>query len=133
VKLGVDVSQISAAARCAELIGKHRGMFVARTALQWDLDPRKMTYEQLDVMAQHFLKQMVGDDPVLYEQAVKELEAGTLVVEYIPEAAPSADKSDRRAVAFAFTRARAEERALGAMMERFLKFEKVRNCPNSAG
>jgi hypothetical protein len=48
-----ELGQISAAARCEELIGKHCGMFVDRTASQWDLDPRKMTVEQLDVIANH--------------------------------------------------------------------------------
>jgi hypothetical protein len=51
----------------------------------WDLDPEKLTEKQLEVLAQHFVKQFVGDDPVLFEQAMKELDAGTLVVELVPE------------------------------------------------
>jgi hypothetical protein len=38
-----ELGQISAAARCEELIGKHRGMFVDCTALLSDLDPDKLT------------------------------------------------------------------------------------------
>jgi len=72
-----ELGQISAAARCEELIGKQRGMFVDRTALQWDLDPSKMTIEQLDVIANHLLKSALGtDDPQVVAEARKQLEAG---------------------------------------------------------
>jgi hypothetical protein len=84
-----ELGQISAAARCEELIGKHRGMFVDRTALQWDLDPTKMSYKQVDVLARHYIKRFVGDDPALLNQAMKELEAGTLVVELAPPGTPN--------------------------------------------
>jgi hypothetical protein len=47
----------------------------------WETDPEKLTEKQLDVLLRHFMKQFVGDDPVLLNQAMKELEAGTLVVE----------------------------------------------------
>jgi hypothetical protein len=71
------LGQISAADRCEELIGKHRGMFVDRTALQWDLDPSKMSDEQLDVLAMHLLKQELGtDDPTILAEARKQIEAG---------------------------------------------------------
>src|SRR5450759_422350 len=36
-----DLGQISAAARCEELIGKHRGMFIDRSTLLWETDPDK--------------------------------------------------------------------------------------------
>ena len=70
-----ELGQISAAARCEELIGKQRGMFVDRTALQWDLDPRKMSEEQLDVIASYLLKSALGtDDPQVMAEARGQLE-----------------------------------------------------------
>jgi hypothetical protein len=76
-----ELGQISAAARCEELIGKHRGMFVDRTALQWDLDPSKLTVEQLDVLIDHLLKKGLGtDDPAVIgsarTQIDRQIEAG---------------------------------------------------------
>jgi hypothetical protein len=35
----------------------------------------------VDVLARHYVSQFVGNDPALLEQAMKEMEAGTLVVE----------------------------------------------------
>jgi hypothetical protein len=35
------------------------------------------------VLAAHFMKQFVGDDPTALAEAMKELEAGTFVVELI--------------------------------------------------
>jgi hypothetical protein len=58
-----DLVQISAAAHCEELIGKHSGMFVDRTALHWDLDPRKMTPQQFDVIQDAMIKKASGGDP----------------------------------------------------------------------
>lgn len=52
-----ELGQISAAARCEELIGKHRGIFTDRTALELDFDPSKLTVEQLDVLADQFIRQ----------------------------------------------------------------------------
>ena len=37
-------------ARCEDLIGKHRGMFTDRTALELGFDPDKLTVEQLDLL-----------------------------------------------------------------------------------
>ena len=55
-----DLGQISAAARCEELIGKHRGMFVDCTALFSDLDPDKMSPELLDKIANRMIEQALG-------------------------------------------------------------------------
>ncbi len=66
----------SAAARCEELIGKEIGMFVDRTALLWDLDPDKLTPAQLDVIADHLLKQVLGDNPKALAEVDRRLLAG---------------------------------------------------------
>jgi hypothetical protein len=58
-----ELGQISAAARCEELIGKHRGMFIDRSALLWETDPDKMTPDQLDVIADHLLNTVVPSGP----------------------------------------------------------------------
>src|ERR1035438_363455 len=55
-----ELGQISAAARCEELIGKHRGMFVDCTALFSDLDPDKMSPELLDKIANRMIEQALG-------------------------------------------------------------------------
>ena len=55
----------------------------------WELHPEKLTDKQVEVLAEHFIKQFVGDDPVLFEQAMKELDAGTLVVELAPPGTPN--------------------------------------------
>ena len=69
------LSQISAAARCEELIGKHRGMFVDHTALLWDLDPDKMTPTQLDKIGEHLIR-MAGIDETKVAEAKRRLAAG---------------------------------------------------------
>jgi hypothetical protein len=93
--------QYSATTRCEELIGKEIGMFVDRTALQWNLDPSKMSVQQLDVLARHFMKRFVGHDPAMLEQAMKELEVGTLTVEYSPDVAgPTVVMDERPTVAW---------------------------------
>jgi hypothetical protein len=58
-----ELGQISAAARCEELIGKHRGMFVDCTALLSDLDPDKMTPEILDKISEHFIQKALAGKP----------------------------------------------------------------------
>jgi hypothetical protein len=55
-----ELGQISAAARCEELIGKHRGMFVDCTALLSDLDPAKIPPELLDKIANRMIEQALG-------------------------------------------------------------------------
>jgi hypothetical protein len=65
----------------------------------WETDPEKLTEKQLDVLLRHFMKQFVGDDPVLLNQAMKELEAGTLVVELAPPGTPAGVVFDRPAAA----------------------------------
>ncbi len=80
-----DLGQISAAARCEELIGKHRGMFVDCTALLSDLDPDKLSPEILDKLAEHLIqKALAGKPPEMVEEARRRLEAGeTVTVEGI--------------------------------------------------
>jgi len=45
-----EPGKISAAARCEELIGKHRGKFVDRNTFQLDDDPSHWTEAQLDAV-----------------------------------------------------------------------------------
>jgi hypothetical protein len=45
------------------------------------LDPKSLTPAQVEVMMRAYVAQFVGDDSALLNQAMKELEAGTLVVE----------------------------------------------------
>jgi hypothetical protein len=66
----------SAAARCEELIGKEIGMFVDRSALLWEIDPDKMTPEQLDKIADHLLKKALGDNPAVIAEVNRRLAAG---------------------------------------------------------
>ena len=76
-----ELDQISAAARCEELIGKHRGMFVDCTALLSDLDPDKLSPEMLDKIAEHLIQKALG--PNATSEAIAEtkrrLEAGETV------------------------------------------------------
>ncbi|MGD0301651.1 MAG: hypothetical protein ABSE86_31625 [Bryobacteraceae bacterium] len=55
IKQEKELGQISAAARCEELIGKEIGMFVDRSALLMDIDLDKMTPEILDKLADHLI------------------------------------------------------------------------------
>jgi hypothetical protein len=71
-----ELGQISAAARCEELIGKHRGMFVDCTALLSDLDAGKLTPEMMDKLADHLLKQALGDNPAVIAEVNRRLAAG---------------------------------------------------------
>ena len=64
-----ELGQISAAARCEELIGKHRGMFVDCTALLSDLYPDNLTPEMLDKIAEHLIKKALGDNPAVVAEA----------------------------------------------------------------
>ena len=55
------------------------GMFVDCTAMLSDLDSDKMTPEMLDRIAEHLLKQALGDNPVVVAGAKRRLEAGESV------------------------------------------------------
>jgi hypothetical protein len=75
-----ELGQISAAARCEELIGKHRGMFIDRSTLLWETDPDKMTPDQLDCIAEHLIqKALAGKPPEMVEEARRRIEAGEMV------------------------------------------------------
>jgi hypothetical protein len=78
-----ELGQISAAARCEELIGKHRDMFVDCTALLSDLDPDKLTPEVLDKLADHLiakaLKEKGLNNPEMVAEVGRRLEAGETV------------------------------------------------------
>jgi len=81
-----ELGQISAAARCEELIGKQRGMFVDRSALLWETDPDKMTPDQLDVIADHLLSRALGGNQRAVAEARRRLEAGeTVTVEALAQ------------------------------------------------
>jgi hypothetical protein len=70
----------SAAARCEELIGKEIGMFVDRSALLWEMDPDKMTPEQLDCISEHLIKKALAGKPeAMVAEARRRLEAGETV------------------------------------------------------
>jgi hypothetical protein len=51
-------------------------MFVDRTALLWDLDPDKLTPEMMDKLADHMLKQALGDNPAVIAEVNRRLAAG---------------------------------------------------------
>ncbi len=75
-----ELGQISAAARCEELIGKHRGMFIDRTALQWDLEPSRMTTEQLEALLNLAMRKRHGtDDPHVLPEARRQIEAAVTI------------------------------------------------------
>jgi hypothetical protein len=71
-----ELGQISAAARCEELIGKQRGMFVDHSTLLWETDPDKMTPDQLDVIADHLLSRALGGNQRAVAEAQRLIEAG---------------------------------------------------------
>ena len=73
-----ELGQISAAARCEELIGKHRGMFVDCTALFSDLDPYKMSPELLDKIANRMIEQALGSAAAV-DEVNRRLAAGESV------------------------------------------------------
>jgi hypothetical protein len=68
-----ELGQISPAACCEELIGKHRGMLVDCTALLSDLDPGKMSPELLDKMANRMIEQALDSNP----RAIAEAQRGS--------------------------------------------------------
>jgi hypothetical protein len=57
-----ELDQISAAAGCEELIGKHRGMFADCTGLLSDLAAGKLTPEMTDKLADQMLKKALGEN-----------------------------------------------------------------------
>jgi hypothetical protein len=62
---------------CEELIGKEIGMFVDRAALLWELDPGKMTPEQLDCIANHLIeKALAGRPQEMIAEAKRRIAAG---------------------------------------------------------
>lgn len=61
------MSQISAAARCEELVGKHRSMFFDCTALLSDLDPNRIPPELLDKIANRMIEQALGSQAAVAE------------------------------------------------------------------
>jgi len=71
-----DLGQISAAAKCEELIGKQRGMFVDRSAhtFQWD-DITKLSDDQLGMMADYMLHIGCGGDPQKIAETRRQIEA----------------------------------------------------------
>jgi hypothetical protein len=72
-----ELGQISAAARCEELIGKHRGMFVDCAALLSDLDADKLSPEIFEKLAEHVIqKALAGRPPDMIEEARQRIEAG---------------------------------------------------------
>ena len=85
-----ELGQISAAARCEDLIGKHRGMFTDRTALAWDFDPDKLTVEQLEALAHQWILQATGNDPALAEATRKQVQERVRVIEGTAEVVPAA-------------------------------------------
>jgi hypothetical protein len=47
-----------------------------------DMDWSELTKQQLDILANHFLKRAVGsDDPAVLSEARRQIEAGTLVID----------------------------------------------------
>jgi hypothetical protein len=65
-----ELGQISAAARCEELIGKARGMFVDRSgSFVWDGDLSKLNDEQVDQLQRVMERRSFGDDQKALEAA----------------------------------------------------------------
>ena len=62
-----ELDQISAAAGCEELIGKHRGMFADCTGLLSDLAAGKLTPEMTDKLADQMLKKALGENAPIAE------------------------------------------------------------------
>jgi hypothetical protein len=44
-----------------------------------DIDPKKLTPEQLNVIAEHLIKRALGDNPVVVAEPKRRLEAGETV------------------------------------------------------
>jgi hypothetical protein len=83
-----ELGQISAAAKCEELIGRARGMFIDRNlAMQWD--PDNLTPEQEEVLVNYLRKIAFGDDTAAADAFERKclLEAGAQVVDIEPAAA----------------------------------------------
>jgi hypothetical protein len=65
-----ELGQISAAARCEELIGKARGMFVDRPgSFVWDGDLSKLSDEQVVQLQRVMEKRTYGEDQKALEAA----------------------------------------------------------------
>jgi hypothetical protein len=62
-------------------------MFVDRSALLWEMDPDKMTPDQLDCIAEHLLqKVLAGKSQAVADEARRLIEAGeTVTVEALYE------------------------------------------------
>jgi hypothetical protein len=66
-------------------------MFTDRTALEWDFDPSKLTVEQLDVLADQFIRQALNtNDPAPVKQKRRELQAKVRAIEGTAEHVPAA-------------------------------------------
>jgi len=59
-----------------------------------ELDPSKLTEAQLDLLAAHYMKQVLGtDDPKVMERAVAQIEAGKTIIDIPGEDVESAPGS----------------------------------------
>src|SRR5437016_2943881 len=72
------LGQISAAAKCEELIGKERGMFVDRSGhtFQFNADPSTWPEEHRRALEDHMISRAINStDPLQIEAARKQIEA----------------------------------------------------------
>jgi hypothetical protein len=76
-----ELGQIAAAARCEELIGKHRGMFVDRSdhTFQFSGKLREMSPEQLAVLEEDLLSMAFQGDQAKMAEHRRLLEAGPVI------------------------------------------------------
>jgi hypothetical protein len=77
-----ELGQIAAAARCEELIGKHRGMFVDRREhVIWDGTLSSLSEAQLLRLEEQIIQLGCAGDPVKMAEFRRELDSGPVVIE----------------------------------------------------
>jgi len=84
-KKAEELGQISAAAKCEELIGRARGMFVDRSehTFEWDGDPSNLPEHLWEAFMSRLRKEAFGDDTAAAESFERRvlLEAGHQVID----------------------------------------------------
>ena len=84
-KKAEEMGQFGVAVRAEELIGKHRGMFVDRQALQWNGDLSKVTDEQLVEVLQQLEQRVEAERKQLAAADI----GGAVVIEVQPKSIES--------------------------------------------
>ena len=77
-----ELGQIAAAARCEELIGRHRGMFIDRREhVIWDGTLSSLSGPQLLRLEEQLIHSAFSGDPVKMAEFQKQLDAGPVVID----------------------------------------------------